>query len=78
MPSNTALTVWPKIDYVVVATYNQYTFEPIQVVLAKNLVGKQFSGKYKLTNDVEVLKGYAKGDKKIPFLIKILKVEIKK
>ena len=46
LPSNTALTVGPKIDYVVVHTYNQYTFKPIRVILAKALVGKQFSGKY--------------------------------
>jgi isoleucyl-tRNA synthetase len=45
LPSNTALTVGPKIDYVLVKTFNQYTFEPINVVLAKNLVGKQFAGK---------------------------------
>ena len=69
LPSNTALTVGPKIDYVVVATYNQYTFEPIHVVLAKNLVGKQFAGKYEATKDVEVLKTYQQGDKKIPFLV---------
>lgn len=69
LPSNTALTVGPKIDYVVVATYNQYTFEPIHVILAKNLVGKQFTGKYFETEDVEELKNYTKEDKKIPFLI---------
>ena len=57
-PSNTALTVGPKIEYVVVATYNQYTFEPIHVILAKNLVGKQFSGKYVQTEDVEELKSF--------------------
>ncbi|MBE98534.1 isoleucine--tRNA ligase [Flavobacterium coralii] len=45
LPSNTALTVGPNIDYVLVRTFNQYTFEPITVVLAKNLVGKQFAGK---------------------------------
>jgi isoleucyl-tRNA synthetase len=45
LPSNTALTVGPNIDYVLVKTFNQYTFEPINVVLAKNLVGKQFAGK---------------------------------
>jgi len=45
LPSNTALTVGPNIDYVLVRTFNQYTFEPINVVLAKNLVGKQFAGK---------------------------------
>jgi isoleucyl-tRNA synthetase len=42
LPSNTALTVGPKIDYVLVKTFNQYTFEPINVILAKNLVGKLF------------------------------------
>ena len=39
---NTALTVGPKIDYVLVETFNQYTFRPVKVILAKNLVGKQF------------------------------------
>ena len=42
LPSNTALTVGAKIDYVLVDTFNQYTFEPTKVILAKNLVGKQF------------------------------------
>lgn len=46
LPSNTALTVGPNIDYVLVKTFNQYTFEPINVILAKNLVAKQFGGKY--------------------------------
>ncbi|SMP01988.1 isoleucine--tRNA ligase [Chryseobacterium profundimaris] len=46
LPSNTALTVGPKIDYVLVKTFNQYTFEPVNVVLAKALVGKQFAKKY--------------------------------
>jgi len=69
LPSNTALTVGAKIDYVVVATYNQYTFEPVHVILAKNLVAKQFSGKYEQTEDVAVLSSYSKENKKIPFLI---------
>ena len=73
LPSNTALTVGSKIDYVVVATYNQYTFEPIHVILAKNLVGKQFGGKYEQTEDVNTLSNYHneedKKGKKIPFLI---------
>ncbi len=69
LPSNTALTVGPKIEYVVVATYNQYTFEPVHVILAKNLVGKQFKGKYEQTEDLEVLKSYSKEDKKIPFFV---------
>jgi isoleucyl-tRNA synthetase len=37
LPSNTALTVGAKIDYVLVQTFNQYTFEPICVVLAKKI-----------------------------------------
>ncbi|TDX84876.1 isoleucine--tRNA ligase [Epilithonimonas xixisoli] len=45
LPSNTALTIGPKIDYVLVKTFNQYTFEPINIVLAKALVGKQLGGK---------------------------------
>ncbi len=69
LPSNTALTVGPKIDYVLVSTYNQYTFEPIQVVLAKALVGKQFSGKYEQVEDASGLEGYTSDAKKIPFYI---------
>lgn len=70
LPSNTALTVGPKIDYVVVATYNQYTFEPVHVILAKNLVEKQFEGKNNFkTETLEELSAYNKGDKKIPFFI---------
>ncbi|GAB5398514.1 MAG: isoleucine--tRNA ligase [Aureisphaera sp.] len=69
LPSNTALTVGPKIDYVLVKTFNQYTFEPIHVVLAKNLVGKQLSGKYELAEDENALSSYEQGAKKIPFLV---------
>jgi isoleucyl-tRNA synthetase len=70
LPSNTALTVGPKIDYVVVKTYNQYTFGPINVVLAKNLVGKQFAGKkFTQVETQEELTTYTQGDKKIPYCI---------
>lgn len=70
LPSNTALTVGPKIDYVLVKTFNQYTFEPIQVVLAKNLVGKQFAGKkFNQVEDVAELANYSEGDKQIPFVV---------
>ncbi|WP_347173283.1 isoleucine--tRNA ligase [Polaribacter uvawellassae] len=69
LPSNTALTVGSKIDYVLVDTFNQYTFEPTKVVLAKNLVGKQFSGKFKAAESVEELNNYKEGDKKIPYLV---------
>ncbi|PWI31057.1 isoleucine--tRNA ligase [Flavobacteriaceae bacterium LYZ1037] len=69
LPSNTALTVGPKIDYVLVETYNQYTFEPINVVLAKSLVNKQFDGKFKKVETKPELLDYKSGDKKIPFYV---------
>jgi isoleucyl-tRNA synthetase len=69
LPSNTALTVGPKIDYALVRTYNQYTFEPIQVVLAKNLVGKQFSKPYVACADEADLANYNPGDKTIPYQV---------
>ncbi|CAA0143873.1 isoleucine--tRNA ligase [Tenacibaculum maritimum] len=69
LSSNTALTVGNKIDYVLVETYNQYTFKPMNVVLAKNLVGKQFTGKYKEVVEKGELLTYSEGDKKIPFYI---------
>ncbi|MFV0530895.1 MAG: isoleucine--tRNA ligase [Flavobacteriales bacterium] len=46
LPSNTALTIGKNIDYVLIKTFNQYTFEPIQIILAQNLVEKQFGKKY--------------------------------
>ena len=69
LPSNTALTVGKKIDYVVVATYNQYTHLPIKVLLAKALVGKQFRGKYSAVETEEALNDYEAGAKKIPYLL---------
>ncbi len=69
LPSNTALTVGAKIDYVLVETYNQYTFKPMNVVLAKNLVGKQFEGKYNQVETKPELIDYKEGDKKIPFYV---------
>jgi isoleucyl-tRNA synthetase len=69
LPSNTALTVGKKIDYVLVKTFNQYTFEPIQVILAKALVAKQFGKKYIAIEEESLLNGYKAGDKKTPFII---------
>jgi len=69
LPSNTALTVGPKIEYVLVDTFNQYTFEPTKVILAKNLVGKQFVGKYTQVEDQSELSSYSSSDKKIPFFV---------
>lgn len=68
LPSNTALTVGPKIDYVLVKTFNQYTFEPINVVLAKALTGKQFGKKFVEGTD-EDFANYTSSSKTIPFQI---------
>ncbi|MDX6745711.1 isoleucine--tRNA ligase [Polaribacter sp. PL03] len=70
LPSNTALTVGPKIEYVLVNTFNQYTFEPTKVILAKKLVGKQFAGKNNVAVETsEELSTYNAGDKKIPYYV---------
>ncbi len=69
LPSNTALTVGPNIDYVLVKTFNQYTFQPINVVLAKNLVGKQFGGKYFESTEAADFDNYTESDKKVPYKI---------
>lgn len=42
LPSNLGLTVGPNIDYVLVKTFNPYTHLPVNVILAKALLGKYF------------------------------------
>lgn len=69
LPSNTALTVGPKIEYVLVSTFNQYTFEPMNVILAKKLLGYQFSKNYTAVENAGELATYKAGDKKIPFCV---------
>ncbi len=69
LPSNTALTVGPKIDYVLVKSFNQYTFEPINVVLAKNLVGKQFGKGFFASEDDADFDKVKNGDKQLPYKI---------
>ncbi len=69
LPSNTALCVGPKIDYVLVKSFNQYSGNPINVILAKALVAKQFSGKYTESESESELECYKFGAKEIPFFI---------
>lgn len=69
LPSNTALTVGKKIDYVLVSTFNQYTFDHINVILAKKLVSEQFSGKFVEVESINELKAFAEGDKNIPYIV---------
>jgi isoleucyl-tRNA synthetase len=65
LPSNTALAVGEKIKYVQANTFNPYTFKPVSVILAKDLVEKYFSEKNKNLAFAE----YKPGDKAIPFEI---------
>jgi isoleucyl-tRNA synthetase len=63
LPANSALAVGSKMDYVLVRTFNQYTFKEVQLVLAKELVSRYF-----IPNDTS-FEDYQPGDKKIPFEI---------
>ena len=65
LPSNTALCVGPKIDYVAVQTYNGYTGEKMTVVLAKPLLYTHFNKKAEELS----LEDYKLGDKLIPFKV---------
>jgi isoleucyl-tRNA synthetase len=69
LPSNTALTVGPKIDYVLVETFNQYTFRPVKVILAKSLVGKQFGKGFFASTEPADFENFKEGDKNIPYQI---------
>ena len=64
LPSNTALGVGKKISYCKVKTFNPYTFLPITVILAKDLIDKFFSNE-----NTKKLSDYSDGDKVIPFEI---------
>ena len=55
LPSNTALTVGAKINYIIIETFNEYTLLPIRVLLAKDLVDKYFNKKYTLVNEYSEL-----------------------
>ncbi len=65
LPSNTALAVGPKIDYQLIKTFNPYTAEPVQLIMAKTLVKAYFDpGMENIA-----WSDYKAGDKKIPFVI---------
>lgn len=61
LPANSALTVGKGIDYVLVKTFNPYTYLPVNVVLAKVLVSKYLSEKGH-DGDFE---GFEASDKKV-------------
>ena len=63
LPSNTALCVGPKYDYVAVRSYNPYTAEKITAVVAEPLLYSIFNKK----GEEVALDSYNPGDKVIPF-----------
>ncbi len=65
LPSNLGLTVGGNIEYVLVQTFNQYTHQPINVVMAKVLLGKYF----KPEGENLEMDSYKEGDKVIPWKI---------
>ena len=69
LPSNTALAVGKNIDYVLVKTFNQYTFKPVNLVLASNLLGSQFTKSFVKVASTDELNAYKEGDKKIPYFV---------
>lgn len=65
LPSNLGLTVGPNIDYVLVKTFNPYTHLPVNVVLAKALLGKYF----KPEGEAADFENYKEGEKILPWKI---------
>ena len=65
LPSNTALAVGPNIKYQLVKSYNPYTGDPINVILAKDRTGVYFNPE----NAKISFEEYNVGDKKVPFKI---------
>ncbi len=65
LPSNGALAVGEKITYVKVKTFNQYTFLPVSVILAKDLVAKHFKSEAENLS----FEDYKGGDKLIPWTV---------
>ncbi|WP_194775194.1 isoleucine--tRNA ligase [Pararhodonellum marinum] len=63
LPSNSALAIGEKLDYVKVKTFNPYTYQPQTVILAKSRIEAYFHPKAKALN----LSDYKPGDKLIPY-----------
>jgi isoleucyl-tRNA synthetase len=70
LPSNTALAVGPKIDYVLVKTFNPYTYQKQYVILGKPLLEKHFGKKFHQTeNDADFDNFDPQNSKTIPYQI---------
>ena len=67
LPSNTALTVGPKIEYVLIRSFNQYTGIMADFIVAEDLISKQFSNNFFQVDDTQEISEYEFNSKKIPF-----------
>ena len=67
LPSNTALTVGPKIMYARVRSFNQYSGEMRDFILADDLIQKQFSGNYYKVDSIDEITHYRFDPKQIPY-----------
>ncbi|MDG1297041.1 MAG: isoleucine--tRNA ligase [Saprospiraceae bacterium] len=65
LPSNTALAVGKKISYVRVKTYNPYTKLKVNIILAKDLLGKWFKPEHEALD----FDAFQETDKDIPFRV---------
>lgn len=65
LPSNTALCVGPKIDYVLVNTFNPYTSQPISVVMAEARIASYFNP----AGAKAAMENYEKGGKILPYRV---------
>ena len=68
LPSNTALTVGPKINYSLIKSFNQYTGLRADYIVAEDLIFKQFSGNYYEISALDEINKYEFDSKQIPFL----------
>lgn len=64
LPANSALAVGENISYTVIKTFNPYTYLPVHVILATDLVGKYF-----IAGEEGLCAEYQPGDKKLPYEI---------
>ena len=69
LPSNTALTVGPRIKYALISTFNQYTKKPVNVILAKDLIPKVFSNSFEQIKNREDLRLDSNSKNKIPYFL---------
>ncbi len=65
LPSNTALAVGAKIDYVLVKTFNPYTHLEVNIILAKELLTKYFQPE----NEHKDFTTYQKDGKNLPYKV---------